>query len=134
MLKATLIDKIDELKTIDLDINNIEKSVKNKGNGKISKLHIWKNENYEVIIYGWENGHYKSVNKHELPSPLESKLFFGDLVVLIKENGKYDDFPKEDYEEFYDFMFGGFDSCNENDDSDLENDEYDFSDGFIVRG
>jgi len=133
MLKATLIDKTDELKTIEINVDDIETYTINKGYGKISQLHIWKYENLEVIIYGWENGHRKNINKHELPSPLDNNLFYGDLVVLLKENEEYDDFPKEDYNEFYEYMFGGFDSCNSTDDTDLDNDEYDFNDGFLVK-
>ena len=131
---ATLINVTDNLTTVEVNINDIEKSTVNKGNGKIQKLHKWHYENFEIIIFGWKDGHHKMVNKHELPTPFENTLLFGDLVVIIKEDDEYDDFPKEDYEEFYDYMFGGFDTCSSGDDeSDLENDEYDFNDGFLVK-
>lgn len=133
MLKATLIHKTDNLVTIDVNINDIENSVRNKGFGEIKQLHSWNYENLEIILFGWKNGDHKSINKHELPSPFEYTLLYGDLVVLLKEEDEYIDFPKEDYEEFYNYMFGGFDTCDENDDSDLEDDEYDFNDGFLVR-
>ena len=131
---ATIVDINDVMKTVELDINDIESVTTNKGTGRITQLHIWKHNNYEVIIYGWKDGHHTLVNRHELPTPFENTLFFGDLVILIKEDGEYDDFPKEDYNEFYEFMFGGFDSCNSDDDEDLEYDnDYDYSDGFIIK-
>jgi len=133
MLKATLILKKDKLKTVDVNINDIEKSIIHKGTGEIKQLHIWNYENFEIVIFGWKHGNHKSVNKHELPTPFEHTLLFGDLIVLIKEDDKYIDFPKEDYEEFYDYMFGGFDSCDSNDNTDLDEDEYDFNDGFLVK-
>ncbi len=131
-VKATLITKRNDLKTVDINPLRLEDSVENKGKNAIEQLHIFTYENLKVIVYGWTNGKEKQINRHELPEPIDTELFYGDLLVLLREDDELVDFPLEDYEEFYDYIFGGFDSCDE-EDSNLDEDEYDFTDGFLVR-
>jgi len=133
MLKGTLVNKNNDLKTIDIDLNNLEKDTIFKGYGKIKLLHTWTFENNEILLYGWDDGKPINVNRHEFPEPLEYKLFFGDLIILLKENDNFIDFTVDEYNDFYNEMFGGFDTCDEEDDSDLENDDYDYNDGFLVK-
>ena len=134
MLKGTIIKKRDIIKTIDIDLNNLENNISSKGFGKIRLIHNWLcDNNLEVLLYGWDIGSPSSVNRHELPEPLENKLLYGDIIVLLKENNIFINFSKEDYMIFYEEMFGGFDLCDSNDDTDLEDDDYDYNDDFLVR-
>ncbi len=132
-IKATLITKNNDLKTTVVNPLKLEDYVENKGKHSMEQLHIFTYENLKVIIYGWTSGKENQINKHELPEPIDTKLFYGDLLVLLTEDEELVDFPLEDYEEFYDYIFGGFDSCGEEDDEYLDDDEYDFTDGFLVR-
>ena len=133
-IKATLITKNNDLKNVNINPFRLEDYVENKGKNAIEQLHIFNYDNLKVIIYGWTEGKENQINRHELPEPIENTLFYGDLLVLLRENDELVDFPKEEYEEFYDYIFGGFDSCDENDDEDLEDGDYDYDDDFIVRG
>ena len=132
-IKGTLITKNNELKTVDVNPLRLEDSVENKGHNAIEQLHIFHYQNLKVIIYGWKNGEEKQINRHELPEPIENTLFYGDLLVLLREADELVDFVTDEYEEFYEYMFGGFDSCDDDEDENLDNGEYDYDDGFIVR-
>jgi len=132
-IKATLITKNNNIKTINCNPLRLEDSVENKGKNAIEQLHIFTYENLKVIIYGWATGEENKINKHELPPPIDNDLYYGDLIVLLREDGELVDFSKEDYEEFYNYIFDGIDSCNDEDNSNLENDDYDYTDGFIVK-
>ena len=133
MLKGTMINKNENFFTIDVDLNNLENDVQFRGYGDIKLIYTWVFDRFEILLYGWDNGHHNMVNRHELPDPLENILLFGDIIILQKENGNFVDFTKFDYEHFYNEQFDGFDMCDEEDDSDLENDDYDYEDDFIVR-
>jgi transcription elongation factor S-II len=66
-----------------------------------------------LFLFGFSDGKAGTENKHELPPPLDSTLYFGDiLVVASKDESSYSKpvaFKVEDYETFYTKMFGGFD-------------------------
>ena len=132
-MKATLITVNDELKTVDVNVLRLEDAVENKGKNAISQLHIFHYDNYQVIIYGWLKGKEKQINKHELPPPIDNILYYGDLLVFLRENDELVDFEKEEYTDFYNTTFGGFVSCSEDFDDDEDN-EYDFDDDFLVEG
>ena len=125
-------------------IDNIKKlsknkNIENKGDGKIKLLYVWTfdNNDLNVLLYGWDRGNYKNINKFELPDPLENKIYFGDLIFILKEKDEYLKFTKKDFEEFYEEMFGGFESIENTSDEDnfynIEDDDYDYNDGFLVR-
>lgn len=133
-IKATLVTMNNQHKTVDLDIFRLDDSVENKGENTIEQLHIFHYENFQVIIYGWTNGKEYQINKHELPPPIDNKLYFGDLLILLREDNVLIDFETVDYDEFYNYIFGGFDSCDEDDDEDMTDESYDYDDDFVIRG
>ena len=63
-----------------------------------------------LSVWGWKSGKAGSENKHELP-PLpdgaDEKLLFGDAVVVTDG-----DYTVEQWEQFYDEAFGGFESLD----------------------
>jgi hypothetical protein len=126
MVKCVLVDKNNEVKTIEYDQNRLL---------NLKLLHTWEFENnLKVLIYGLESGLEKDINKHELPEPLENSLLYGDIIVQMKVDNELVDFDKEDYNEFYEEMFGGFEDIeNTEDEEDIQDDDYDYEDGFLVR-
>ena len=95
------------------NINSIlEKQVSNNGDGNITELGKWNKDNYNIIIFGWENGIEE--NKHELPPPLEDSIFYGDICCCkFEKNGKIGNFLIIDYENFYNEKYGCFDTSDE---------------------
>ena len=137
MIKGTLINKNEKIKTIMIDLNNLTEHTKYKGYGDIQLIYTWNLENnMNINIYGWKNGSYDIVNKHELPAPLEYTLLYGDIIFLMKVDSSFVNFTSNDYNKFYEDMFGGFDDCNSSDDEidvDDSDDDYDYTDGFLVK-
>lgn len=132
MLTSVLITKNNELKVIPINPLKLEETIETKGKDNIRFIHSYFYENIEIIYHGWTNGKENDINKHDLAPPIDKTLFYGDLLVLLKEDGELTNLSVEDYEEFYDYIFAGFDSCEEDENEYVEED-YDYEDGFIVK-
>ena len=106
------INKNGDLQNIKKD--NIDFIIKNKN---IDKLHIWKTENTtQYILYGSIDGKAGKENKYELPPPLENSLFFYDLYVLKYHNESFCDLSLNEYNLFYEDLYGGFEDIGLTDD------------------
>ena len=132
-IKGTLITINNKLKDVNVNPLRLEDSVENKGRNAMEQLYIFHYEDVKVIVYGWKSGEENKINRHELPEPIDCTLFYGDLLVLLREGDDLVDFEVEDYQEFYDYMFSGFSTCDSSDDEILDDEEYDYSDGFIIK-
>ena len=128
---AVLISRFGEFSDITYtSLSNLKTKFSKKGSGKPVILHTWHLTN--ISIMGYTQGSEININKHELPPPIDTKLFYGDLIVFIKK----DNFTSENYQTFYDdiFQFEDLDDFLIQDELlDQEEDEYDFDDGFVVR-
>jgi hypothetical protein len=131
MFKAIVINPNCNILNINITENSVDNVISFRGYGTIKNIYTWEFETLEVIVLGWDTGNHNNINKMEMPEPLDTKLLFGDIIILMKENGEYIDFTKNDFNEFYNEMMEYSDSCNSADDTDLENDEYDLNDDFI---
>lgn len=82
-------------------------------------------ENYHLTMFGYKNGKNGTENKHELPPPLNSDTYYGDILVIASKSGTTWETPinftPEQYEKFYESVFGESDTESEEDD---EEDEY----------
>jgi DNA-directed RNA polymerase subunit M/transcription elongation factor TFIIS len=70
-----------------------------------------------LYVFGFTTGKAGTENKHELPPPHDSTLFFGDILLVATKDKKSfaspTTFKPEDYEAFYTKAFGGFDELEE---------------------
>ena len=100
----------------------------NKGTpGFAHELGSWTYNNDTVKIYGWEEGKAGKENKHEIPPPCDTALFFGDLLIVRLKKDKLINFTKKDYHLFFEEMYGGFEDIGDTDseystDTDVSND------------
>ena len=100
---------------------------KSQGEDDIKQLYSWKYEKKNIVCYGWYDGETGFENKHELPPYGESgfleedsssQLLFGDIFLICYDNdNNIINFQISDYGVFYNFIFGGFDNCSEEEDS-----------------
>ena len=106
-------------------ITNINKPDINfiKNNKHISKLNIWKHNNYDFVIYGCESGNAGEENKYDLPPPIDCELYFDDLYVIKLNNNKLQDLNIEEYNTFYNECFGGFEDIQSSDNEEEEEEE-----------
>ena len=106
-------------------VTNIEKSDINflKNNKHISKLHTWKYNNFDFVIYGCENGNAGEENKYDLPPPIDCELYFNDLYIIKLNNNKLQNLSIEEYNTFYNDCFGGFEDIESTDDEEDDEDD-----------
>jgi hypothetical protein len=88
-----------------------------------------------ITIYACTKGNDSIANKHELPPPIDKNTYYGDIFALYHENEKLINMTLDEYKEFYETAFGGFEDLDDNIDDDEDDDEDDDSDldGFIVN-
>ena len=77
-----------------------------------------------LFVFGFTTGKAGTENKHELPPPHDSTLFFGDVLLVASKDKKSfsspTTFKPEDYEAFYTKAFGGFDDVEEEEEDEEE--------------
>ena len=131
------------------DTQNIYKKCGFKNNNNFSKQHTWKikinNESLSISIYGKNSGRALNENKYELPPPVDTTLFFGDIAIIAynENTSEYYDFNDELWNKIYNELMGGFEDIENTDDEyeeheeeqynsdELTNDGY-LKDGFVV--
>ena len=98
-------------------VTNIEKPDMTfiKKNKNISKLNIWNYNNSNFVIYGCENGNAGEENKYDLPPPIDCELYFNDLYIIKFSNEKIQNLNMEEYNNFYNDCFGGFEDIQSTD-------------------
>lgn len=129
--QAVLINRLGELFEITYNnLSNLKTKFELKGLGKPEVLHTF--TDFNITLIGYKNGDEKIINKSELPPPIDSDLFYGDIIAYsTKQN-----LTCEDYQEFWDNIFQVEDLDDTLLDDELEMDEdddYDYDDGFVVR-
>ena len=150
MTKIIIVEKPGTLKEVDIktiDLNELYKKAGFKSaEGFILQTH-WistsKKFSYDVSLYAKTTGRSGQENKYDFPPPVDEKLFFG-CCVLVAKNSETDeivDLTKEQWNQCYEHLFGGFEDID-GEDSELSEDEVDddvsrtkegyVKDGFIV--
>ena len=83
-----------------------------------------KGKSYHLSLFGKIDGRANSENKYEFPPPVDNTLFFGNCILINKDE---DDVPinmtKKEWLEVYDHLYGGFDDIGDDDDDDDDDDE-----------
>jgi len=120
MTKVVILDMLGRKKEIRIDDKTILKKqvkniLKNKGTGITQELGSWTYNDNEVKIYGWEDGKSGKENKHEIPPPYDTNLYFGDLLVVNSNGNNLINFTKKDYNIFFEEMYGGFEDIDDTD-------------------
>lgn len=150
MTKIIIVEKPGTLKEVDIKSKDINELYKKAGfkfaEGFILQTH-WtstsKKCSYDVSLYAKTTGRSGQENKYDFPPPVDEKLFFG-CCILIAKNSETDeiiDLTKEQWDQCYEHLFGGFEDLGD-EDSEMSEDEVDddvsrtkegyVKDGFIV--
>ena len=127
MVKVVIIDKNCNKKqsTLKHDRAEFYKKCNYRNNKDFDMRHTWEfkegSETYYITVFAKDNGRAGSENKYELPPPIDSKLYYGTLM-LVKtfnknsfEKDNLDDLLLSDWEKCYEKLFGGFESLGEED-------------------
>jgi hypothetical protein len=76
---------------------------------------------YQISLYGKLNGKVNQENKYDFPPPIDKLLFFGNCVLVNKnEISECIDLSPKDWELCYEHLFGGFEDIGDEDSDDEE--------------
>jgi len=98
------------------------------------------NKSYNISVYGKTNGRANSENKYEFPPPIDNTLFFGNCVIVNKSNNTPVSITCDEWDNIYEYLYGGFEDLGEEDSEEEEDDDEGIpltkqgyaKDGFIV--
>lgn len=129
-VQALLLTQNAEVKEVNLIVENgatitmksIQTALKKKSAPEM--LGSYKYKSIGLFLFGYLTGKAGQENKHELPSPHDTILAFGDILLVASKDTKAwttpTPFKVDDYEVFYTKAFGGFEGV---DDSDEDEDD-----------
>ena len=149
-MKVLIIEKNGDLKEVStktkIKIDELYKKCKFRNTNNFGSRNIWSYNGIFISLFAKGKGRASTENKYELPPPLDSKLYFGNMVVIAHKRKDYNfedeiiDMTKEMWESFYNKAMGGFESLGDEDSfseeeehpkEDLTKNGY-LKDGFVV--
>ena len=131
MVKFVAIHKLGNTETAQLDtIDILYKQCKFRKKKDFEKRHSWammmnKTKIY-VTLFSKDSGNHKSINKYELPPPLDKDLFYGCMAIVASKDKEVEDrihLTKEMWDKIYEKLMGGFADLDKEEDVASE-DEY----------
>lgn len=135
MPKIVVIDKTGTVKTVsvkDFTEDTLYKKVGFKSGEGFVLQHTWGADDgvdQSIRLYAKKTGKAGQENKYDFPPPVDNVLFFGSCALVGSDltTGKIVDLTEEDWEEIYEFLFGGFEDLgsedSEEDEEDIETDD-----------
>jgi hypothetical protein len=90
--------------------------------------YAWKDTT--ITIWGWTDGKAGTENKHELPPPHDKVLLFGDVIATVPKG----DLTIEQWKEFYNKAFKGFEDLGSEDSESEGNEAEEGDDEFDEEG
>ena len=128
-----LIDKNGEIKSAmvkDTELVSLSKKAGFKSAEGFVLQHTWGQDDgldQNISLYAKTDGRAGQENKYDFPPPMDERLFFGTCVLVGRNtDGKPVALKEEDWEEIYEFLFGGFEdigSSDSEDDDDIATDD-----------
>ena len=154
MVKVVFVKKNGSLKNSNIKIDNLDQLYKKclfSSNNNFDHRNMWcstdnNNNNCFYSIFAKNKGKAGTENKYELPPPIDSKLYFGTMIILKHSKKIYDidnlqDLTLDEWKTVYEKKFGGFEDIDDDeeespeeyvDPENLTKEGYDKTDGFIV--
>jgi len=130
MPKIIIIDKTGTLKVLnvkDFSEDTLYKKAGLKSKEGFCLQHTWGPDDcidHSIRLYAKKTGRAGQENKYDFPPPVDNTLFFGPCVLVgcDVDTGEVVDLEEDDWEEIYEYLFGGFEDIGESDDDDDDED------------
>jgi hypothetical protein len=78
---------------------------------------------YNIVLYGKTTGRANQENKYEFPPPVDNTLFFGNCVLANISDGVITNLSVDEWEEIYNYLYGGFEDIGDDDEDEDDDDE-----------
>jgi hypothetical protein len=133
MTTVIIIDKngkLKELKTKTYCLEDLYKKAGFKTSVDFIKHHVFNislnDIDYSISLYGKLTGKANQENKYEFPPPVDKLLFFGNCL-LVNNDISRNPIPLSlnDWKNAYDYLFNGFDYCDDDDCEDCDGEDCD---------
>lgn len=135
MVQVVIVEKNANCKNGKLTDFTIEAKSKKCGFRKVDgfeEQHKWVikigSQSLILVLFGKQTGRANSENKFDFPPPIDSTLFFGNMLLLAYKNelkyGNEVDLNVDAWCTFYEKLMGGFEDLGSKDSSSCEEDEY----------
>ena len=108
-------------KVKNLKLENIHKLCTYRLNKDFALRHTWKiKKNNYIHIFAKSTGRSTSINKFELPPPIDTNMYYGTMCLVKSSNKNIHldnvlDFTAEQWSKDYAKLFGGFEDINDAD-------------------
>ena len=157
MTDVVIVQKTGEIKQISvksLQLSELYKKCGFRKSDGFALRHTWKSklngESLWISVFSRDSGKANTENKYDLPPPVDTTLYFGNLALVAHteescDNNNLTDLTTKDWNIIYEKLFGGFEDLNATADQDeFESDELDsvpseyktksgyLKDGFVV--
>lgn len=141
--------EVEEKRVKTIQESNVYKYCGYKSSNDVEHLHSFivskdvEQTEISYEIYGKTQGKANQENKYELPPPIDTTLYFGNLCIMKKiNNSEFVDLTIDEWNKTYEDLFGGFEDIGgENDDdetrsqdTELYDDEEYTSEGYLKDG
>ena len=130
MVKIVLISRFGETRTLSISSFNYDelyKKCKFRKSDDFEKRHTWKliwnNENIFIQLFSKDNGRATSINKYELPPPLEKEIYYGCMALVATSDVECQsvvNLTTDQWQILYEKLHGGFEDLEDEDTSEEE--------------
>ena len=117
-------------KTFDIDPDDIQfdkfpdEVKKYKGYGNIERECDYSFDDDTIVLLAFDKGKEKYINKWELPPPVDSDIYYGNIICIRLDSDKNPLSMDIDYfDKFYEKAFGGFENLSDTDDEEESDDD-----------
>ena len=150
MVKILVIQKTGELKNTNLnsvDVSTLYKKAGFRNDNHFAWRASWPVGNKYITLYAKNNGRESTINKYDLPPPVDKELYYGNMLCIMHDNmdignsTQVFDLTVAEWEKCYEKLFGGFEELGEDDSYSSEEEipdhlktkeGYSKEDGFVV--
>uniref|UniRef100_A0A6C0KET1 Uncharacterized protein n=1 Tax=viral metagenome TaxID=1070528 RepID=A0A6C0KET1_9ZZZZ len=134
MVNIVIINKGGNCKTLNVKNfvkDDLYKKCGFKSSNNFDHRHTWniklKGNNLNIEVHAKNNSKANTENKFDLPPPIDSELYFGNIALIAYHNKKIVDINVDDWCKIYEKLMGGFENLGDQDTSEDEDEEDDIS-------
>lgn len=130
MVKIVIINRLGETKTLNvstLNYDELYKKCKFRKKDGFERWNTWKlkweDKDIFVHLFAKKEGRHTTINKYDLPPPLDKILFYGSMAVVASSDAEGDepvDCTTDKWQILYEQLFGGFEDVEDEDTSEEE--------------
>jgi hypothetical protein len=95
-------------------------------------------KSYSISVFGKTTGKANQENKYDFPPPIDTALFFGNCIIVNKNDDEPVSITEDEWESIYDYLFGGFEDLGDEDTEDDSDEDDDGAprtkDGYVKDG